>query len=157
MADAVNPGVVHIRVNGRPAPQGSKRHVGNGRMIEMSKAVGPWREAVRAETRSEMWILGRVGKPLDGPVEVTILFWLPRPRSHYGTGRNQHQVKSTAPRRPAGRPDVDKLARAVLDGLTMGGAFADDSQVVTLTAQKRYVGSDAAVGCTIKLAEVPDA
>src|ERR1700676_3259288 len=35
-----------ITVRGIPAPQGSKRHVGGGRMIEMSKAVGPWREAV---------------------------------------------------------------------------------------------------------------
>src|SRR5215472_3525905 len=109
VADAVNPGVVHIRVNGRPAPQGSKRHVGNGRMIEMSKAVGPWREAVRAETQAA------VTAPLDGAVGVSVLFWLPRPRSHYRTGRHADVVKPTAPRRPTGRPDLDKLARAVLD------------------------------------------
>ena len=30
-----------------PAPQGSKRHIGKGRMVESSKRVGPWREAVR--------------------------------------------------------------------------------------------------------------
>jgi len=148
VADAVNPGVVHIRVNGRPAPQGSKRHVGNGRMIEMSKAVGPWREAVRAETQRS------VSTPLSGPVAVTVLFYLNRPAAHYGTGRNRLHVKPSAPDRPVGRPDLDKLARAVLDGLTMGSAFADDAQVVTLHAEKRYISAPVSSGCVIKL-EVP--
>ena len=145
-----------IRVSGRPAPQGSKRHVGNGRMVEMSKAVGPWREAVRAETQLEMWTQGRAGSPLEGPVAVRLRFWLTRPASHYGTGRNKAVVKPSAPRRPAGRPDVDKLARAVLDGLTMGGAFADDSQVVELQASKWYVADGDAAGCVITV-EVPGA
>jgi len=145
-----------IRVSGRPAPQGSKRHVGNGRMVEMSKAVGPWREAVRAETQLEMWTQGRGGSPLEGPVAVRLRFWLTRPASHYGTGRNKAVVKPSAPRRPAGRPDVDKLARAVLDGLTMGGAFADDSQVVDLQASKWYVTDGDAAGCVITV-EVPGA
>jgi crossover junction endodeoxyribonuclease RusA len=149
-------GPVVIRVSGRPAPQGSKRHVGNGRMVEMSKAVGPWREAVRAETQLEMWTQGRGGSPLEGPVSVRLRFWLARPVSHYGTGRNRAVVKPSAPRRPAGRPDVDKLARAVLDGLTMGGAFADDSQVVDLQASKWYVADGDAAGCVITV-EVPGA
>jgi crossover junction endodeoxyribonuclease RusA len=149
-------GPVIIRVSGRPAPQGSKRHVGNGRMVEMSKAVGPWREAVRAETQTEMWTQGRAGRPMEGPVAVRLRFWLTRPASHYGTGRNKAVVKASAPRRPAGRPDVDKLARAVLDGLTMGGAFADDSQVVELQASKWYVNGGDAAGCVITL-EVPGA
>ena len=149
-------GPVVIRVSGRPAPQGSKRHVGNGRMVEMSKAVGPWREAVRAETQLEMWTQGRGGSPLEGPVAVRLRFWLARPASHYGTGRNKAVVKPSAPRRPAGRPDVDKLARAVLDGLTMGGAFADDSQVVDLQASKWYVTDGDAAGCVITV-EVPGA
>ena len=37
-------------VHGLPAPQGSKRHVGKGVMVESSKYVKPWREAVKAET-----------------------------------------------------------------------------------------------------------
>lgn len=114
---------LRIRVAGIPAPQGSKRHVGGGRMIEMSRAVGPWREAVRAETQRAM----RQRPPITGPVYVLIVFGLPRPKS---LPRSQaHPVK---------RPDVDKLARAVLDGLTSGGAFADDSQVIYLQAEKRF-------------------
>ena len=37
------------------------------------------------------------------------------------------------------KPDVDKLARAALDALT-GVLWADDSQVVSLHAQKEYAG-----------------
>ena len=39
---------LRINVLGTPAPQGSKRHVGRGIMVESSRLVGPWREAVKA-------------------------------------------------------------------------------------------------------------
>ena len=35
-------------VNGLPAPQGSHKHVGGGRMVESSKKVKPWRQDVKA-------------------------------------------------------------------------------------------------------------
>jgi crossover junction endodeoxyribonuclease RusA len=137
-----------IDVRGKPAPQGSKRHVGGGRMIEQSKAVGPWREAVRAQTQ-----LVAAGPPWEGPVEVFITFTLNRPASHYRTGQYAHLVRGAAPAYPAGRPDVDKLARAVLDGLTAGGAWKDDSQVVVLTVSKVYADDGQPSGCTIVLRE----
>ena len=36
-----------LTVYGVAAPQGSKRHVGNGVMIESSNRVRPWRQDVR--------------------------------------------------------------------------------------------------------------
>jgi crossover junction endodeoxyribonuclease RusA len=123
-----------ITVRGVPAPQGSKRHVGGGRMIEQSKAVGPWREAVRGETQRAMNGTG----PLTGPLRVAITFELARPRSHYRTGRNARLLRNVAPEWPVTRPDLDKLARATLDGLTMGGAWTDDSQVARLEVVKIY-------------------
>jgi Holliday junction resolvase RusA-like endonuclease len=71
---------------------------------------------------------------------VRITFYLSRPKS--------------APKKkvvPAGRPDIDKLARAVLDGLTEGGAWLDDGQVVTLHASKVYATEDYPPGCTIEI------
>ena len=44
-------------------------------------------------------------------------------------------------------PDLDKLIRAVLDGLT-GVAYEDDGQVVQIEAQKLY---GASVGAEIRL------
>jgi crossover junction endodeoxyribonuclease RusA len=132
---------VIIVVRGIPAPQGSKRHVGGGRMVESSRAVGPWREAVRAETQRAMKAAREC--PITGPVSVIIRFYLPRPKS--------------TPKRivwPAKRPDLDKLARAVLDGLTAGGAWDDDAQVVELVTSKMFAGLDTQPpGCLITIQE----
>jgi crossover junction endodeoxyribonuclease RusA len=149
--------VITIEVRGLPAPQGSKRHVGHGIMVESSKAVGPWREAVRAETQRVMMARpmppdDRELEPLRGPLRVAITFRLPRPRSHYRSGKNAHLIKDNAPPVPDGRPDLDKLVRAVLDGLTAGGAWSDDAQVAHLSAAKLY----GLPGCGIGIKEWED-
>lgn len=114
-----------LRVYGtEPGPQGSKRHVGNGRMIEASKKVAPWRAAVALEIQ-KAWLAFDGFVIFDEPVEVEVTFYLPRPST----------VKRILPSVP---PDVDKLARSTLDGLVQGGALVDDSLVVNLTALKRY-------------------
>lgn len=138
---------IRILVYGTPAPQGSKRHVGNGRMIESSAAVRPWREAVKAaalDARSPM---------LHCPVEITAAFYLKRPKSHYGTGRKWLSVKPSSPERPGGKPDLDKLLRSTLDGLT-GVLFADDAQVVTLDGSKWYADAGQRTGAIIRIREV---
>lgn len=119
---------------GAPAPQGSKTHVGHGVMVESSKRVKPWRDAVRRAAVEAM----ADKPPIDGPVYLVQVFALPRPKSHYGTGRNSGRVKRGAPSRPPVRPDLDKLARAVGDALT-GVCYHDDAQVVNLCAAKYYV------------------
>lgn len=125
-------------VHGRPAPQGSKRHVGRGIMVESSKAVAPWRIDVK---HAALEAAATVGWPTtDAPVGVHFAFYFPRPKSHYGTGKNADNLKPTAPghiiSRSAG--DVDKLARSTCDALVAAGLIADDSQIVTLVATKEY-------------------
>jgi crossover junction endodeoxyribonuclease RusA len=137
---------VRIEVAGIPAPQGSKRHVGGGRMVEQSRAVGPWREAVRAETQRALEIQGLDAEPvfpIGTGVSVAIWFTLPKPKS--APKRDVPAIK---------RPDVDKLARAVLDGIVAGGAIIDDAQVVRLWASKAYAGQNGqrrSPGCVILL------
>jgi Holliday junction resolvase RusA-like endonuclease len=116
-------GVAFI-VRGTPAPQGSKHAyvVGNrARVVEDSKMSAPWRDSVAAAAADAM----NGASPIDAPVTVTITFFFARPQS----------VKRPL---PSVRPDIDKLARAVLDGLTAGGVYTDDSRVVDLHAKKRY-------------------
>lgn len=112
---------VVIVAYGRPAPQGSKRHVGNGVMVESSKAVRPWREAVKAaalDSRADG--LPAAGLLLDGPLAVRMVFTLPKPTS--------------APKRqrtwPCRIPDLSKLCRATEDALTDVGVWRDDARVV---------------------------
>ena len=114
-----------LTVHGEPAPQGSKRHVGHGRLIEQSTKVKPWRAAIVAAC------LARRVQPLEGPLGCEIVFTLRKPLS--------------APKRtiafPAKRPDLDKLYRSTLDGLVDGSALVDDSQIVHLAGWKVYVDS----------------
>jgi crossover junction endodeoxyribonuclease RusA len=139
--------MIKFSVNGQPAPQGSKTRNRAGAVYESSKAVRPWREAIRSETQRACEV------PLPGPVSVLIGFRLARPKSHYRTGRNAHLLKDSAPGYPDGKPDLDKLARAVLDGLKEGGAFWDDAQVVTLAVAKAYADV-AGTGADIEVQEV---
>lgn len=121
------PGVVtavSFTVPGTAAPQGSKRHVGHGRMIESSKAVGPWRERVALVAHQTMRDPGP-HELITGPVTVAINFVLHRPVST-PKRRTPPAVK---------KPDLDKLVRAILDAIT-GIVIADDSQVINLVASK---------------------
>ena len=119
-----------ITVDGiEAAPQGSKRHVGRGIMVEMCKRVGPWKEAVRVEANKV------VKEIIVDPVHIDLIFWFERPISHlYSNG----EPKPSAPKYPNRRQgDIDKLCRSTLDALTLS-AIADDSQVVSLHARKYY-------------------
>lgn len=148
----MNEGIT-ISVVGTPAPQGSKRHVGNGRMVESSAAVQPWREAVKAAAYAALTAHPHLCTVLRSPVEVKVAFYLKRPKGHYGTGRNWHQVKPSAPPRPHGKPDLDKLIRSTLDGLT-GIAYVDDAQVVSVTAAKWWQELGGTPGAAITVREV---
>jgi crossover junction endodeoxyribonuclease RusA len=135
---------MRIEVAGIPAPQGSKRHVGGGRMVEQSRAVGPWREAVRAETQRVMSNDGMANNwwpTKTWPVAVVIRFYLPRPKT-----------TPNSVRLPGKRPDLDKLCRSVLDGLVAGGAIADDALVVRLSAGKMFADTRPP-GCVIEVRE----
>ena len=61
--------MITFHVSGTPAPQGSKRHVGGGRMIESSKKVEPWREAVARVASAHL-----LDESLDGHLRVIIRF-----------------------------------------------------------------------------------
>ena len=108
-------------VRGIPAPQGSKRHVGGGILIESSKKVAPWRDAVRLAAVEEM----NGVTPFDGPLELRVTFTLVRPAT----------VKRAMPHV---RPDLDKLVRSTMDALTDAGVWGDDCQVVRIVTAKLY-------------------
>ena len=123
--------MIELTVYGTPAPQGSKRHVGNGILIESSRKVTPWREAIVSEAIRQKL----EGLRMPGPVVVRMTFYLERPKGHTtpkGTRR------ASAPGFPDRKPDLDKLVRSTLDGLTQAGIVTDDAVVTTIHAAKRY-------------------
>jgi crossover junction endodeoxyribonuclease RusA len=112
-------------VVGRPAPQGSKKSIGNNRFVESSKFLPAWRKAVREAAEHAALINGWT--TVSGPVELEVMFYLDRPSS----------VSTVKRPYPVVPPDIDKLIRGVQDSLT-GVVYEDDAQVIRVLAWKVY-------------------
>lgn len=138
--------MIRIRAYGRPAPQGSKRHVGHGVMIESSKALGPWREAVKHAALNTLALDYPGHQRYDCPLVVGMVFSFPRPRGHYGTGRNAHLLRASAPTHPSGPPDLSKLARSTEDALTDAGVWRDDARIVAYSRLAKVYATDDGTG-----------
>lgn len=101
-------------------------------MRQDSRRTMPWRQDVagcaqRAVADSlEAW-------PAKGPVELNVVFFMPRPKGHFG----KKGLKAKAPRFPSGKPDLSKLVRAFEDALT-GIVYDDDARIVTHRIEKLY-------------------
>jgi crossover junction endodeoxyribonuclease RusA len=140
---------LHIVVVGTPRPQGSKRplrnkHTGRIHLVESSQRLPDWRADIRSAAEKALanrFITGLGITGLwDAPLVVGIQFLLARPKNHYlpvNSRRDRPFLRDNAPKHPAGKPDLDKLIRAVLDALT-GLVWRDDSQVVHVEAWKLY-------------------
>lgn len=127
-------------VAGEPATQGSKRIVqpkGHRRpmLLEVSKKLGPWRAAVQA---GAMVARQRLGTTLKQPVAVCATFWCKRPKR---------------PARPYPVLDLDKLQRALFDGLVEGGLIVDDSWIVDVIATKRWCEKGIVPGCDVMVTD----
>lgn len=148
---------LQFRAYGTPVPQGSKNAFVRGKravLVEASKTLPAWRKAVTEAAESALRRQG-VG-PVEGPVGAAMTFYLPRPKGHYGTGRNAGELKPGAPRHPSVKPDLDKLVRAVGDAISKAEAWADDSRLVSLYARKEYASSTEPAGVSVVLSEVPE-
>lgn len=142
--------VHHTFVAGVPRPQGSMtlaRDPRTGR--EFAKYSGPtaqWRQTLYVAL-NHWWS----GPTMGGPMSATFLFLMPRPKAHYSA---RGGVKPTAPTWHTSQFDIDKMCRAVNDGLTDAGVWADDGQLVDMRAKKQYVGDGERPGVHITLEEL---
>lgn len=111
-------------------------------MVEQSaKTLKPWRKAIAAACQN---LLTEEHSLLLGPLQVEVDFYLPRPAS----------VRMTKRPLPIVPPDLDKLARGLLDGIGQSEViWGDDSQVIELIARKFYA-DDREPGAEVKIIEL---
>lgn len=126
--------VVHY---GKPKPQGSKVAVvrgGRALVVDACRDARSWRNDLTAAMRDV-----RPDQPYRCGMAVTLDVFVPRPKSHYGTGRNAGKVK---PRfkdaEPISSPDIDKVLRAVLDAGKLAGWWVDDRQVRAVSCSREW-------------------
>lgn len=115
---------VEAFARGTPRPQGSKDYFRKGAK-ESSVQLPGWRSDVADAVRRalpEGWA------PYAGAVLALLDFAMPRPKSLAGRPTRPH----------LGKPDADKLARAVFDACKAAGLVRDDSLFTQVYAVKRY-------------------
>ena len=113
---------VCFTVFGDPVPKARARTVRKGgRTWSFTpKKVAAWEKLVKEKG------LKHFSEPFNGPVALSLAFFLSRPKSR----RKDNFVVTT--------PDLDNLEKAFIDGLNEV-AYLDDKQVVVKNAVKRYV------------------
>ncbi len=120
-------------VYGKPGFQGSKKLVktrdGRTVMIEASQkadeALTGTGKSWRQELITEM-LNDRPDVPIDEAVCMKLIVYVPRPQSHF---RPNGSLRPGKPRFPGGKPDLDKVARAVGDAAVIAKWIKDDSRI----------------------------
>lgn len=147
-------------VRGLPVPKGSPRAFAtpDGRAHIATDAnrpntpLGAWQTAIATEARAAI----RGQAAFDGPVTVTAHFVFPRPKSHYlpaNRSRIVPELRLDAPRFVTAKPDIDKLARALLDALT-NVVIGDDAKVAGLMTWKQYEDDERRSGVVVRIASL---
>lgn len=118
-----------LRIGMAPIGKGRPRASGKGGFVRMytPKKTRAWEEEFAEKAAA---LTDRRG--MTGPLAVSVVAVFPRVKRLPKCGaRVPHTVK----------PDVDNIAKAVLDGLEKSGIIADDKFVCSLTAESRYAAS----------------
>ena len=131
--------MIVLDVVGRPTPQGSKQ-IFHGRLVEaQSVNLKKWRAAI--EEACQPYASENIHL---GPIRLEVDFYMERPKS----------VRQKDRALPIVAPDLDKLVRAVGDGVGQSGfIWGDDSQIVEIVARKFYA-DDRPTGAIIKISQI---
>lgn len=124
---------VHGEPKAQPRPRAFSRG-GRAGIYDPGTAEG-WKGAIAGALRSH------AGKLNPDALRVDLVFFFPRPKSHFGTGRNARKIKPIAPEWHLKKPDVDNLEKAVFDALSEKsgiGLWKDDTQVIDSRSQKLW-------------------
>ena len=123
--------MISFTITGKPKALKRHRSTTGGRMYDPS-----------FKDKKEMWL--QIAKyrpklPIAGDVYMKVIFYMPRPKHHFRTGKYAHLLKDDIPERHSIRPDLDNLVKMLCD--TIQGKdrmIVDDSQICMLQAEKIY-------------------
>jgi len=134
--------ILAFHVNGIPKAQPRVKAYRRGNF------VGVFDPGSANEWKARVAIAARDYAPpqqLQGPLMLEMKFLMPRPKAHY---RSNGELRDDPPSHHISKPDLDNLAKAVMDAISdLGTIWRDDSQVAEVRMSKVYTGCGG--GCTI--------
>lgn len=121
---------VEFTLKGEPQGKDRPRFTSRGGYVRTytSQKTAAYEQAVRQA------YLERTNMILEGPIRVTIRAYMSIPSSY---SKAKAQRMRAGHERPAKKPDVDNIAKVILDGLNHL-AYDDDKQVIELAIEKWY-------------------
>jgi Holliday junction resolvase RusA-like endonuclease len=124
--------MVCFDIEGNPIPKGRPRFRRTKTFITTytPKKTLDFEDQVKKASQDSM---GNV-EPLETPISVYLYFRLPIPQSY---SKKAVEACLSGSQRHVKRPDLDNLAKSVLDGMN-GIVFKDDSQITSLHCTKVY-------------------
>ena len=120
---------------GKPCSKCKRQDRGFPYVINANDKTKLWEKSLRGAARVTMM----KDEKIEGAVRAELVFFMERPKNHHVAGDRSRPIKEKFADVifHTSKPDVDKLARTVLDGLT-GICFGDDATVFQMPAIKYY-------------------
>ena len=124
--------MIKLSILGEPKAQKRHRHVRMGNFVRQydpsASDKGDFLSIVQYNAPKE---------PFAVPLAIAIRFYFTRPKSHFKTGKNSHIMKDTAPLWHTSKPDVDNMAKFLMDSLNKI-YWKDDSYIADCWITKQY-------------------
>ena len=125
--------MIEFIIKGKPKALKRHRSTRTGRMYDPS-----------AKDKKQIWLQIAKFKPktaLAGDIMIKLIFTMPRPKSHYRTGKFKHILKDGYEHiiNHTFKPDIDNLVKLIADTIQgQDRMIVDDSQICMLQAEKIY-------------------
>ena len=120
---------MYFIINGIPKPLKRHRHTRHGRTYDPSKK----------DKQDLLYQVMRYApkQPFTAPLRIIIVFYMPRPKANYRSGKFKDLLKPNQPIQHSKTPDLDNLEKLVCDALE-GMFYKNDSQIAQKQSEKIY-------------------
>jgi Holliday junction resolvase RusA-like endonuclease len=124
--------MLQFHIDAEPVPKGRPKfsQVGGFMRAYTPKKTSDYESIVRATAQQAMGPTDL----LETAVGVYLYIRLPIPKSH---SKKRREACLSGQEKPIKKPDIDNLAKSILDGMN-GVIWKDDSQIVSLHVTKVY-------------------
>ena len=121
--------MIKFTIKGKPIALKRHRSTRSGRMYDPS-----------AKDKKQIWLqIARFKpkRPLEGQIMLFATFYMPRPKSHFRTGKYANILKDGVPEYHTNTPDLSNLIKLYED-ILQPSFYLDDSQICRIQAEKVY-------------------